>query len=122
MGLKGSRSVEAGNLFADLPPAVGGEDFVTLAGMPGVRIERIVSRGQTSPDGDWYDQAWDEWVLVLEGAAAVLVEGEAAPRAMARGDYLFLPRNVRHRVTFTDPETPTVWLAIHAGEPDPPAG
>ncbi|UOM33498.1 cupin domain-containing protein [Acuticoccus sp. I52.16.1] len=112
--------VTGGNIFAALPGAAAAEDFATLAARPGVRVERIVSHGHTTPAGTWYDQAWDEWVLVLEGEAAVLVEGEASPRSMRRGDHLFLPRHVRHRVVRTAPDRATVWLAVHFGEPGDP--
>ncbi|WP_226581743.1 cupin domain-containing protein [Acuticoccus sediminis] len=106
-----------GNLFAALPAAgAAEEEFATLLTLPGVRVERIVSRGHSTPGSEWYDQAWDEWVLVFAGEAAILIDGEAEPRRLGRGDWLFLPRHVRHRVTYTAPDTPTVWLAVHAGE------
>jgi cupin 2 domain-containing protein len=59
------------------------------------------------------DQAWDEWVLVIRGAAEIVLADEDAPRVLIPGDYLFIPAHVRHRVMFTDPNQPTVWLAIH---------
>ena len=105
--------VDAGNLFAALPDARAGEAVDTLLDRPGVRLHRIVSAGQATPDDDWYDQADDEWVVVLQGAAAVLIEGEAAARPLGPGDWLYLPARCRHRVAATDPATPTVWLALH---------
>ena len=80
---------------------------------PHLRIERIISRGQVTPPGQWYDGARDEWVAVLAGAARLRFEGEAAPRALAPGDWLRIPAHARHRVEWTDPEVPTVWLAVH---------
>lgn len=105
--------IEAGNFFADLPHASGNEVTQVLAAFPGARVERIVSRGQASPPGFWYDQAWTEWVVVLSGAAGLLIEGEDAPRVLRPGDYVEIPPHVRHRVAWTDPNRPTVWLAVH---------
>lgn len=104
----------AGNLFAGLP-AVALADEVTevLARSGAVRIERIVSTGQASPPGQWYDQGWDEWVTVLRGAADLLIEGEAAPRRLGPGDWVFLPARCRHRVVGTAPGAATVWIAVH---------
>jgi cupin 2 domain-containing protein len=105
--------VKAGNLFASLPAPGGDEDFATLATIGGARIEWIVSTGQASPPGFWYDQDWTEWVVVLSGAAALTIEGEAGPRRLAPGDYVEIPSHVRHRIEWTDAAAPTVWLAIH---------
>jgi cupin 2 domain-containing protein len=80
---------------------------------PGMRIERIVSTGQATPDGEWYDQESDEFVLLVEGAGRLRIEGEAEDRALEAGDWVFLPAHCRHRVTWTRAEPPTVWLAIH---------
>ncbi len=77
-------SADAGNLFADVSAGAEGERFDDLLTLPGLKIERIVSTGQASPPGFWYDQGWTEWVLLLSGAAAVEFEGEAEPRACAR--------------------------------------
>jgi len=107
---------DSGNVFDSIPPSLDDEQVAALLSLPGVVVERIVSTGQTSPEGFWYDQAFAEWVLVLRGAASVLLEGEAAPREMKVGDYIFIPPHRRHRVTWTDPERPTVWLAIHIGD------
>ncbi len=80
---------------------------------PGLRLERIVSTGQTTPEGQWYDQERDEWVLVVEGAARLRIEGESDDRMLDEGDWILLPAHCRHRVTWTRAEPPTVWLAIH---------
>jgi cupin 2 domain-containing protein len=106
--------MEQGNLFADLRDAAAeAEEVGTLLATPALRIERIVSRGQASPPGFWYDQGWAEWVLVLRGAADLLCEGEATPWRLVAGDFLHLPAHRRHRVEWTDPTEPTLWLAIH---------
>ncbi len=105
--------IKGGNLFADIGPAEADETFATLAERPGATIERIVSTGQASPEGFWYDQDWTEWVVVLAGEAALRIEGEAAPRTLRPGDWLELPAGVRHRVEWTAADRPTVWLAVH---------
>jgi cupin 2 domain-containing protein len=107
--------IRGGNLFADLPAELNAEQTTILADWPGARVERIVSTGQASPAGFWYDQDWAEWVIVLSGAAGLLVEGEERPRTLQAGDYFELPAHVRHRVEWTDPDRPTVWLAVHWG-------
>jgi cupin 2 domain-containing protein len=101
------------NLLTDLPADLSEERFTELLSRPNLTIERIVSHGQSSPPGFWYDQDRGEWVLLLAGAAALLIEGEPAPRLLRPGDFLDLPAHTRHRVEWTDPERPTVWLAVH---------
>jgi len=100
------------NVFRELPQDRSREHVTELLRHETVRIERIVSHGQASPPGFWYDQDWAEWVIVLAGAARLMFEGEAAPRELARGDYVYIPTHVRHRVEWTA-DTPTVWLAVH---------
>ncbi|HUI94460.1 MAG TPA: cupin domain-containing protein [Xanthobacteraceae bacterium] len=105
---------ERGNLFAGLPVRLAQEEFMTLLAAPGLRIERIVSRGQSSAADFWYDQPRPEWIVLLAGAATVTLEGDAAAR-LAPGDYLHIPAHRRHRVDWTDPAQATVWLAVHYG-------
>jgi cupin 2 domain-containing protein len=102
-----------GNLFADIPARLASEQITTLLASPALRIERIVSRGQASPPGFWYDQAQSEWVIVLAGCADVTLEGEATATRMRPGDYLHIPAHRRHRVESTDPAHATIWLAVH---------
>jgi len=75
------------------------------------KIERIVSHGQCTEG--WYDQEQDEWVLVVSGAAILRIRDESESRRMGPGDYIFIPAHKPHRVEWTDPEQPTIWLAIH---------
>lgn len=103
------------NLFEDIPGKAAEERFDTLLARPGLRIERIVSTGQASPPGFWYDQPQDEWVVVLSGRAGLVVDGEAE-RELAPGDFVFLPAHRRHRVAWTAADEPTLWLAVHFGE------
>jgi cupin 2 domain-containing protein len=101
------------NLLTNLPDHLPEELFTTLLQAPGVRIERIVSHSHQSPDGFWYDQPTGEWVIVLKGAARI--EFEESTVEMAPGDYLDIPALRKHRVTWTSPDEPTVWLAVHYG-------
>lgn len=103
------------NLLSDLPAKADSEQLQDILRRPGVRIERIVSTGQASPPGFWYDQDWDEWVVLLAGTAGLLIEGDVE-RKLVPGDHVFLPAHTRHRVTWTDADRPTVWLAVHIGE------
>ena len=102
-----------GNLFARLPRAGADEDITALLTTPSVRIERIVSTGQASPPGFWWDQDWAEWVVLLTGGAGLRFDSEAEVRELKPGDYLHIPAHARHRVEWTHPSEPTVWLAIH---------
>lgn len=101
----------AGTLFAALPAAAG-EVTETLLARPGARIERIVSTGQASPEGFWYDQDEDEFVLLVSGAAGLRFADEAATRALSPGDWLLIPAHARHRVEWTSADPPAVWLAV----------
>jgi cupin 2 domain-containing protein len=104
---------ERGNIFADIPTTLPEELIEVLAATRTVRIERIASMGQVSPEGFWYDQELDEWVLLLRGAAWLQFEGVEHLVTMAAGDYLQIPAHRRHRVEWTDPKQPTIWLAVH---------
>jgi cupin 2 domain-containing protein len=106
------RLPEIANLFAPLPSTAAGEVFTALLDRPGVRIERIVSGGQATPEDQPFVQDADEWVVVLQGSAAIRLEGQAEA-ALAPGDHLLIPGGTRHWVTRT--ATPTLWLAIHLG-------
>ncbi|MFN0199472.1 MAG: cupin domain-containing protein [Planctomycetaceae bacterium] len=103
------------NLFDGIPPDLPEELFTTLLEATGVRIERIVSHGQASPDDFWYDQNEHEWVLVLKGAARLRFADEEQSLEMKPGDYVHIPAHKKHRVDWTTPDEPTVWLAVHYG-------
>ncbi len=103
------------NLLRDLPDARGGEITEILLAEQGMRIERIVSLGQASPPGFWYDQDEAEWVLLLAGAARLRFADEAEDRVIGTGDSVHIAPHRRHRVEWTDPAAPTVWLAVFYG-------
>jgi cupin 2 domain-containing protein len=103
----------ATNLFKEIPDALPDEFFQEILNRSNVRIERIVSRGHRSAEGFWYDQAWDEWVLVMRGRATVEIDRQPHPVALGPGDHLFIAAHTRHRVVWTDDKADTVWLAVH---------
>lgn len=100
------------NLFNNIPPDPPDELVETLAAGEHIRIERIVSAGQASPDGFWYDQDESEWLIVLKGQARLLIEGDDEPVHLRPGDYLNIPAHKKHRVEWTSADEPTVWLAV----------
>ena len=100
------------NLFANLHTEIPSELIESLLEKPGVRIERIVSHGQVTADGEWYDQEENEWVIVLRGRARLRLEGDEQTLEMGPGDYLDIPAHQRHRVEWTDTDEPTIWLAV----------
>ena len=105
-----TRRLKRGNIFDAATSAASPETFLTLLESDTVCIERIVSRSHRSPPGFWYDQAEDEWVVVLCGAAALeFADGKIVE--MNEGDYLLIPRRVRHRIAQTSEMT--IWLAVH---------
>ena len=104
--------MKVSNLIANLAPRGPDEAFTTILERPGVRIERIVSHGHTTPADSPYDQAGDEWVLLVQGAARLWLDG-AGECELAPGDHLLIPAGCRHRVTWTSPDEATIWLAIH---------
>ena len=103
----------ADNLFANLPTSLPEELFEKLVEHEKFFLERIVSTGQSTPEGEWYDQATHEWVVLLAGSAGLQIEGEAEVRTLRPGDYVLLRAHCRHRVEWTDPDQTTVWLAVH---------
>jgi cupin 2 domain-containing protein len=101
------------NLFGQIPNNIPEELVETLCSSDMVRIERIVSRSQTSPPGFWYDQEWHEFVLLASGRARLAFADGTPNVELAPGDWLDIKAHVRHRVDWTDPELDTVWLAVH---------
>jgi cupin 2 domain-containing protein len=111
---------------SEIASAAGGGEVVTeLVTARAVRIERIVSSGQASPEGFWYDQEEDEFVALLSGAAELEFEGGETVN-LQPGEWIDIPAHVRHRVKWTAPDETTVWLAVFrgatTGEPNSSAG
>src|SRR3989442_1509385 len=103
-----------GNLFSQIPAALPDELVEVLLTAATVRIERIVSHGHASPSGFWYDQDQHEWVIVLQGAARLRFDDGIVE--MKPGDFVNIPAHQRHRVEWTTPDEPTIWLAVHYGD------
>lgn len=104
--------IARGNLFiGTMPPADGPEALEVLCKAAGGSVERIASAGQATPAGQWYDQETDEWVVVLQGDATISTDDEVIP--LGPGDWIYLPRHLKHRVERTSTEPACVWLAIH---------
>lgn len=101
------------NLFTNLPAGRSQETFESLLEAKNFKLERIVSYGQSTPPDQWLDQDQDEWVILLKGNAGIQFQDESKPRKLQPGDYLLIPAHRRHRVEWTAPGEPTVWLAIH---------
>src|SRR4051812_620806 len=99
------------NLFADIPDTMPEELVHHLLTSPNVRIERIVSQGHASPPEFWYDQHDNEWVLLIQGASRLRFEHEVIE--MRVGDFINIPAHQKHRVEWTTPDGPTIWLAVY---------
>ncbi len=104
---------DCSNIFSDIPSQLPEELFECILKRDNIHIERIVSRGHVTSEGYWYDQDFDEWVILLQGQAVIVYEQDQMRIALKAGDYLLIPANVKHRVEWTMPEVDTVWLAIH---------
>jgi cupin 2 domain-containing protein len=99
------------NIFDNIPDHLPEELFTCLHKHDKVHIERIVSKGHSTPAGQWYDQEQDEWVLVLEGQAVLAYQHEKL--TLTAGDTVFIPAHTKHRVEWTAPDINTIWLAVH---------
>jgi len=104
--------VQRGSLLDTAAARSDREVVDLLCERPGARIERIVSAGQTTQPGQWYDQPGDEWVALLAGRATLRL-GDGARVELSAGDWLLIPAHLRHRVEATSADPPCVWLAVH---------
>lgn len=104
------------NLFTIPAEGNDGEEVIPLADAAGFRVERIVSWGDVTPPGSWYDQDHDEWVIVLQGEG-IVEDDRGARMVLGVGDSLFLPAHLRHRVVATTRTPPCIWLAVHGDVP-----
>jgi len=100
------------NIFSDMPKSIPTELLQTLLKTDNIRIERIVSYGHASPEHFWYDQPKHEWVLLISGAARIQFEGDE-PVELIPGSFVNIPAHQRHRVDWTEPNEPTIWLAVY---------
>ncbi len=100
------------NIFENIPKELDEELFEKIISNKSVNIQRIISKGHTSPESGWYDQNESEWVIVLKGEAVISFETKSDVR-LKNGDYLNIPPHTKHKVSWTIPNEETVWLAIH---------
>ena len=101
------------NIFT-LPPELPAEElFESLIETDRFKIQRIISTGQTTPPGEWYDQERDEWVMLLQGEAKLAYENDRIVTLKA-GDYLLIRAHQKHRVEYTSSNPPCIWLAVFA--------
>jgi cupin 2 domain-containing protein len=101
------------NNFLKNIPVAANEQFETILDTRNCKIERIVSRGHSSPEGFWYDQEKDEWVMVMKGSAGLLFAGQDEVFVLNPGDYIYIPKHRKHRVVWTAPDQETIWLTVH---------
>ena len=106
------RSAEMNNIYKKIPKQLDDEIFEQLAENENVRIERIISKGHQSPTSGWYDQEQNEWVIVLRGEA-VLSFKDGSSITLKMGDYIYINAHKKHKVSWTDPNIETIWLAVH---------
>jgi cupin 2 domain-containing protein len=100
------------NIFNDIPSNLSKEILDEIISTDKIRIERIISKGQTSPENFWYDQEENEWVIVIKGKSKLKIIDEDELIELNEGDYINIPSHKKHRVEWTDPESETIWLAV----------
>jgi cupin 2 domain-containing protein len=100
------------NIFANIPQELTTEVFENIVKNEAVQIERIVSKGHTSPASGWYEQQQSEWVILLKGQAMLLFENKSTVY-LKPGDYIEIPALQKHKVSWTEPDCETIWLAVH---------
>ena len=105
--------MEKKNLFSDIPLTIKKEIFEVISISRDVKIERIISKGQTTPAGEWYDQESNEFVVLLKGRASLIFEDNNEIYELKPGDCINIPAHTRHRVEWTDEKTISVWLAVY---------
>ena len=103
--------MELGNIFESIPDDLDEEVFELFVQSDDVKIERIVSKGHSSPKTGWYDQDQNEWIIVLKGEAIIAFE-DGKELALKAGDHLNIPAHTKHKVKWTTPDTETIWLAV----------
>ncbi len=107
------KNLRYGNVFANLPKVKEKEIFQPLFKDKKLKVERIISMGQATQEGIWLRQKRNEWVVLLRGQAVLSFWGKAGVLKLKSGDYVFIPKNLRHRVEWSDPKEKSLWLAVH---------
>jgi cupin 2 domain-containing protein len=102
-----------GSFFQNIPEKIKEELFETIIETKNIKIEKIVSNGQSSPKNFWYDEKMNEFVLVLQGSALLQFEKNSKTIYLKKGDYLNIESHSRHRVLATEKNIETLWLAVY---------
>ncbi|MGA2298938.1 MAG: cupin domain-containing protein [FCB group bacterium] len=105
--------IEIKNIFSEIPTDLSQEIFHDIIKNNNFKLEKIISTGQSTPAGQWLEEAQNEWVILLKGSAELLFENNMQKIKLKPGDYLFIPSYTKHRVETTDKEKETIWLALH---------
>lgn len=105
--------IQIKNFFEELPLNRDSEFFEDILEHKGFKLERIISFGQNTPENEWFDQDQDEWVILLKGSASLVFEDKPGEIELKPGDHLLIKAHQKHRVSYTDPEQPSFWAAIH---------
>lgn len=104
--------MEKANIFNNIPKDLTDEVFENIVSKGTLKIERIISKGHTSPKEGWYDQSNNEWVMVMQGEAVISFENDKDVR-LVLGDHINIPAHTKHKVSWTAPDVETIWLAVH---------
>lgn len=104
--------MQSSNIFEKIPKNLKDEFFEKLISKDNLRVERIISKGHSSPKSSWYDQDCDEWVILLQGEAILSFEDKDDVK-LKSGDYINILAHIKHKVSWTTPDKETIWLAIH---------
>lgn len=105
--------MKTNNIFQAIPGQIKDELLEVLQENGTVKIERIISKGHTSPENFWYDQEKNEWIIVLKGNARLSFATHENPISLTVGDYMNIPAHLKHRVEWTDPDQETIWLTVY---------
>lgn len=89
------------------------EFFETLIDSKNIKIERIVSKGNSDSPDFWYNQQQDEWVILIQGTAKIAFENEETISIVA-GEHLFIPKFKKHKIVETSTQPECIWIGVHA--------
>ncbi|MEJ2742245.1 MAG: cupin domain-containing protein [Gammaproteobacteria bacterium] len=103
--------MKSSNILRSIPGELSDEVFEDIIQSTSVRIERIISKGHTSPEQGWYDQDENEWVMLVDGSATIEFENGVS-LTLSKGDYVNIPAHKKHKVSWSDPGQITIWLAV----------
>jgi cupin 2 domain-containing protein len=108
-------TINTQNIFKTNPEKPNEEIFEIILNNKNLKLERIITNGQTTPPGEWYNQENDEWVVLIQGSALILFENEKFI-ILNKGDHILIPKNCKHRVQWVDSNQECIWLALHFKE------